>query len=441
MKKFSEKFYKQSTSIKLKTDERRELRERLLSYMEYHPLPAHMRQPVAAKTNMTDKVLSPLSSLFLNATFIRAGVSTLALFLVIIPFVAEKSLPGDVLYPVKIQFNEEVRSSLSFSSYAKVEWETERLERRISEARLLASEGKLTSEVEAEVAQAVKDHSDKAQQEIATLRESDEDEAALAEITLASALAVQSEVLEGHMTGDVDSEGVGRSVAVLAGAVAAVQQQAEASEIGANPSYEKLLARLELETTKAYELFDSVSDYASPEEVENIKTRLQTLEQKMNKAIALHDAPVVEETTEVVANEEELVPVDAEVATGTDSVTIEGDTAAATSTDETSVTATTTEEVDVKVTEPVVVEKDAKQLLREALIDTRKLISFMSDIDVRATVKIEDLVPAEEVTETESEPESEVTDTVTGDAASDTDETSVEDTEDIATSTEEAVEN
>ena len=43
MKRFSEQLHKKSESVKLTVSERADLRERLVSYMEYHPLPAELR--------------------------------------------------------------------------------------------------------------------------------------------------------------------------------------------------------------------------------------------------------------------------------------------------------------------------------------------------------------------------------------------------------------
>ena len=40
---------------------------------------------------------------------------------------AEGSLPGDVLYPVKVSVNEEVRSALTFSLESKTAWEAKRV--------------------------------------------------------------------------------------------------------------------------------------------------------------------------------------------------------------------------------------------------------------------------------------------------------------------------
>lgn len=75
----------------------------------------------------------------------------------------------------------------------KVAWETKRLERRISEARLLAKGSSRRNQ--AGVIAAVNAHQEAAAGEIATLRSTDADAAALAELTLVSVLDVQSAAL------------------------------------------------------------------------------------------------------------------------------------------------------------------------------------------------------------------------------------------------------
>src|SRR5690606_12611899 len=97
-------------------------------------------------------------------------------------------------YPIKVRFNEELRGAMASSPYQKIEWETERLERRLAEAQLLADSGRLTANAEVEVANAIRQHTEAARASIDTIRQSDNDEATLAEITLSSALEVSAEV-------------------------------------------------------------------------------------------------------------------------------------------------------------------------------------------------------------------------------------------------------
>ena len=56
---------------------------------------------------------------------------------------SEQSVPGDLLYPVKINFNERVRSILAVTDQDDARWETEAAERRLSEAELLTERGTL----------------------------------------------------------------------------------------------------------------------------------------------------------------------------------------------------------------------------------------------------------------------------------------------------------
>lgn len=309
MKRFQEQLKKRADTVRLTETEKRDLRARIVSYMEYHPLPEGQRSPIPLRQVGIGALVSGF--------YMRRAAGAFAVFvMVLIPFVAEQAVPGDVLYPVKVRFNEEVRSTLSLSPYQQVAWETERLERRLAEARVLASEGKLTPEVEAQVANAVREHSDAAQAGIASIRESDSDEAAIAEITFSSALAVQSEMLEG------------RSM-TLATAVDTARQAAEVSGQDNKPSYEKLLARIEQESTNAYELFNTVTDEASPSDRNDIERRLAGI----RRAVAA--AQQNDSTEEAVAS------------------------------------------------------------LTSALADTRKVISFMTDLDVRQNVTIDELVPTE----------------------------------------------
>lgn len=310
MKRFSEQLKKQADTLHLSAAEQRDLKSRVVSYMEYHPRPGAAGAATAAATATATQ---PLWQRF----YLPRAVSAFALVLLAsVPFMAERSVPGDVLYPVKVRFNEEVQSSFARTPYAQIEWETERLERRLAEARILESEGKLTPEVAQEVADAVKQHSDAAQQNIEEMRVSDRDEAAIAEITLSSALDVQSEMLEGRSD-------------TLAGAVNDARMAAAATEQD-RPSYQKLIARIELESTNAQELFNTVTDQASETERSNIERRLTNIRGGVNRASELQQV---------------------------------GDTDRA---------------VDILVT---------------ALTDTRKVISFMTDIDVRANVSIDQLIP------------------------------------------------
>ena len=194
----------------------------------------------------------------------------------------------------------------------------------MAEANLLADAGLLTPDAEAEVTRAIKQHSDAAKQSIADIRESDSEDAALAEIALSSALEVQSEVL-------VKREAAGTSPAASALATA-VNEAKLGVNLGESDtiSHQKLQARLETETTRAYEYFNSLNGVIGVEEKADVDRRLSDVKVKADAALAL---PEMDQAT-------------------------------------------------------------SSKLLIEALGSTRKIISFMTNLDVRKNVNIEDLVPA-----------------------------------------------
>lgn len=316
MKRFAEQMKKRAEGLRLRTDEKAELRERLLTFMEYHPL----SEGVDVRAIPAKEASQAIS---FDAWFIGRFVGGFAVLLfVMVPALAENALPGEALYPVKVRFNEEVRGALSSSPYQTIEWETERLERRLAEAQILAEAGRLTPEAEAKVADAIKSHTLTAKSSIDAIRMSDNDEATMAEISLSSALEVSAEVLtkRGHASGE-------NSTSLLSGAVS--DARASIAPRDENLSYDKLLSRIESETTRAYEYLDSLNGSVSKDQRSDINRRLADVKQEIELAASLK----------------------------------KDDEAAA-----------------------------AKQLA-SALGSTRKLISFMTNLDVRRSVTVEELVP------------------------------------------------
>lgn len=323
MKKFAEQLKKQSENIRMSRDEKTQLRERVLSFMEYHPMPGSQ---VVDLRSLVKEPQKPV--LALNAWLMGRVVGGFAVMvMVVVPTLAENSLPGETLYPVKVRFNEEVRGAMNSSPYAKIEWETERMERRLAEAQVLSEAGRLTPEAEAEVADAILEHSAAAKSNIETIRISDNDEAVMAEIALSSALEVSAEVLTNRSEGQPTSS-------LLSGAVSEARASLYIDDNAL--SYEKLSSRLETETTRAHEYLDTLNSSISESERNDIDRRLTDIRMKVESAA------IVRQTDESAASRQ----------------------------------------------------------LAEALGNTRKLISFMTNLDVRRNVTVDELVP---ITPTEAE--------------------------------------
>ena len=299
MKRFSEQLYKKSETVKLRADEKRALRERIVSYMEYHPLSVEQK----AKKIITEPELLTESYRIIRIPFsiiARYTAVAAAIVLIVVPFVAERAMPGDPLYAIKVSFNEEVRSTLVFGAYEKVEWETERLNRRISEARLLADEGLLTEEVELAVAEAVREHAENAQKGIEELRSHDADEATLASIALDTTLEVQSTSLRGDDgmammmkfdAASAEESGEGQSMSFLANVLdESLSRHATPPVASSTVSFDKIMARVELNTTRAYELLETIKESASPEEISDVTRRIQDIERSIAEAIEIQGA-------------------------------------------------------------------------------------------------------------------------------------------------------
>lgn len=271
MKSFDSDIKKYTEKVRLKAMERRELRERVLAYMEYHPLPKQKKYQI-------EQIASEhFIMVHFNTLYTKVAGGVLAIILVVgIPLAAERSVPGDVLYLVKTGLNENVQSQFANSPYEKVAFETKLLERRISEARLLASEGKLTEEVSAEIAEDVRGHANAAQLGLDEMRADDTEAAAIAEVVFDSALEVQSAVLDTEVNSKATSSTNG-----IRDVVKNAQTQALEKKGSSTPSFEKLMARIEIETTRAYELFEAINDSATEEERSDIERRLSDIDRKI----------------------------------------------------------------------------------------------------------------------------------------------------------------
>lgn len=339
MKSFDSEFKKHAEKTRLSVSEKRDLRERVSLYMEYHPL---ANKSVQKKTTFADAIpFESFSILKINTRVFQVAGGFFAVMLVVIPLAAQRSVPGDVLYLVKTDITEPIQAQFSNSPYEKIEFETRLMERRIAEARTLEKKGRLTDEVRSDIAVTVKSHSDAVQTGIAELRTQDAEGAAIAQIAYSSSLDVQSAMLDKGAP-----QANGRAMAVSMMAMSADMEEATPidpilsvlnsarDEVANNqgdviPSFESLTARLEIETTRAYELFEVVKKSATAEEVANIERRFSDINRLTSEAQKARD-------------ESEFVAV---------------------------------------------------EQIKHVLKQTQKLILFMTDIDVRENVALEVIVP------------------------------------------------
>ncbi len=134
--------------ISLTSDEKKAMFARLSAYAEFH-----------APKNIPP-VRSPWYIEAFQGSYRAAMGSALTVMLVFgsVVYGAENALPGDFLYPIKVNVNESVQGAFLTSLEAKANWESEKFVRRLEEAESLVRMGKLDDKALEEVEARIDEH-------------------------------------------------------------------------------------------------------------------------------------------------------------------------------------------------------------------------------------------------------------------------------------------
>ena len=157
----------------LTTAEKAQMRERLLLFIKRHPviygqIQRHQLWSLNVINNFKLSFFKPMPILITLALLFSGGVA----------FGAEKSLPGDTLYPVKVHFNEQVRGFVTFTPEAKATWEARVANRRLEEAERLAAESRLNTKARVQLEKNFEAFANKASDRIEAFEERNADKAA-----------------------------------------------------------------------------------------------------------------------------------------------------------------------------------------------------------------------------------------------------------------------
>lgn len=139
---------------------------------------------------------------------------------------AQGTLPGDLLYPVKVSFNEAVEVALATTPVARAEVSAKLAERRVEEAESLAARGELSPEVGEELAANFEEHAQNAEKEVAEVEEADPSAAQELRSKLGVSLLAHGEILATLTVGGAkqNQEGTGVVAAkVLARTIASAR--------------------------------------------------------------------------------------------------------------------------------------------------------------------------------------------------------------------------
>ncbi|HEY4525851.1 MAG TPA: hypothetical protein VJL32_01995 [Candidatus Paceibacterota bacterium] len=136
-----EKIQKLKKEVRLTESSRDAGRHHLSVLMSQNPLPE-----TPQGINVRHIILMRNLRFYLAAfgmIFILAGTAT--------TLAAERSLPGDALYALKLGLTEPLRDALSVSNSAKSDWQVQKINRRLEEAEKLAVLGRLDESARKEV--------------------------------------------------------------------------------------------------------------------------------------------------------------------------------------------------------------------------------------------------------------------------------------------------
>lgn len=222
--------------------ERSRMRNELVHFMSEHPAQAPWTVRVA------DRLESALAMAG-SRHYVRVATAALSLVLVVgvgTSYAAENALPGDALYPVKVNFNEAIVGALAISESAKAQWNATRVSRRLTEAERLAAQNKLTPVARAEIETQINDTAKKFDSNIAALSKADDQPAvAAAQTDLEASLNGHADVLASLS----DSTGDGTSIAPIistvraqAIALAAAREHVDDEIASAKPAVAKAAA-------------------------------------------------------------------------------------------------------------------------------------------------------------------------------------------------------
>lgn len=136
--------------------------------------------------------------------FMRHSVPALAAVIVLVgggtAAAAEGALPGDILYPIKVRVNEEMRATLATTPKAKADWQVSRAERRLEEAATLALSGKLDDATRADLDTNLDAHVKVANEKRIQLEEENEvAEASEVETNIQAVLIARENILDGKL--------------------------------------------------------------------------------------------------------------------------------------------------------------------------------------------------------------------------------------------------
>jgi len=203
--------------VPMAAEEKARIRAALSSHIDAHPAPA------ADERRAGGLLASPFMSEFKNLTFLSRKMTAMHMFeglavalLIVLGSVsaaAQGALPGEPLYAVKVNINEQVSGAFAFSPQAKAQHEASLAATRLDEAVDLSAQGKLTPQARAQIEANLQTHVDNVEKNVDKLTSQDDARGAI-EVSsdLASTLNAHEQVMQSLSSGSDEAGSVAAAI-------------------------------------------------------------------------------------------------------------------------------------------------------------------------------------------------------------------------------------
>ena len=224
-KEFLKELKLESKSIKLTTEEAKEMHSYVADFVNLHTeeVSKNIRSPYFTKSSLV---------------MAFSSFAIVALIFVGTTFAASSSLPGDALYPIKVNINEQVKGLFITGDAKNAAWHEELISQRLTEAETLASQGKLDEKAQAQLSVSFDNSVKKFNSNLVSIQESDLDAAASTSAHFQYTLQAHQAVLN-RLSDEVAK--VSGKISSLLGAID--KELASSTEVQANIET-KLIARV-----------------------------------------------------------------------------------------------------------------------------------------------------------------------------------------------------
>lgn len=196
MTNITKQLKKATKDIRLSNTEKASIKNALISNMEANPV--RFEEVERHQLHKAYGIPSP----FLNNNFRNKKTMPILALLGLLmsgsaaSFAAENTVPGDMLYPVKIHVNENVMSAVAVTPKAQAELDVKLVDRRLQEVEKLATTGNVSEEAQKNAVDNLKKFTDRAKENVTKFEdENDTEDAVLTSTQLANLFKAHESII------------------------------------------------------------------------------------------------------------------------------------------------------------------------------------------------------------------------------------------------------